>query len=117
MQDIQEIFNRLQEAKKKQKDIRGAYKDALLTTPGYKELAEEVKTLREKKKTMERQIREMMASEIEQLENIGIDIESDSQLITDIALTKMMKGEGIELTDDQEQKYEPVFAVKFKKVM
>lgn len=117
MQDIQEIFNRLQEAKKKQKDFRNMYKDALLTTPGYKELTEEMKTMREKKKSMERQVREMMLSEIEQMENLAIDIESDTQLITDIALTKMVKGEGIEIADEHDQKYEPVFAVKFKKVV
>lgn len=117
MQDIQEIFNRIQEAKKKQKDFRNMYKDALLTTPGYKELTEEMKTMREKKKSLERQVKEMMMSEIEQMENLAIDIESDTQLITDIALTKMVKGEGIELSDDQDQKYEPVFGIKFKKVL
>ena len=51
MQDIQEIFNRMQEIKKQQKDIRSAYKESLETSLEYKEIGDKIKTLRERKKT------------------------------------------------------------------
>ena len=38
MQDIQEIFNRMQEIKKQQKDIRSAYRESLDSSLEYKEL-------------------------------------------------------------------------------
>ena len=44
MPDIQEIFSRIQATKKKQKDIRSAYKDALANSGEYQEIAEKTKT-------------------------------------------------------------------------
>lgn len=115
MQDIQELFVRIQEAKKAQKEIRNMYKDGLDNTPGYKELQEELKLLREKKKSIETTVRESMSSEWTKLEDLKIDIESDQELLTDIAMTKLMKGETVTVTDQYENEYEPAFKVTFKK--
>lgn len=115
MQDIQEVFARIQEAKKQQKEIRSMYKDAIDNTPGYKEIVEELKTLREKKKQIELSIKQGMSSELTRLEDLKIDISTDEELLTDIAVTKLMKGESISVTDEYENDYEPTFTVKFKK--
>lgn len=115
MQDIQEVFARIQEAKKAQKEIRDMYKDGLANTPGYQEIVEEMKTLREKKKSVETAVRESMASEWTKLEDMKIDIDSDQELLSDIAMTKIMKGETISVTDQYDNEYEPAFKVTFKK--
>ena len=115
MQDIQEVFVRIQEAKKAQKDIKEMYKDGLANTPGYKEIVEEMKTLREKKKMVETATRESMSSEWTKLEDLKIDIDSDMELMSDIAMTKIMKGETVTVTDQYDNEYEPSFSVKFKK--
>ncbi len=91
------------------------YKDGLDNTPGYKEIVEELKILREKKKRIETVVRESMSSEITKLEDLKIDIESDEELLTDIAVTRLMKGESIEVSDEHNNEYEPIFRVKFKK--
>jgi predicted nuclease with TOPRIM domain len=115
MQDIQEIFNRIQQAKKKQKDIMAAFKDALASSTEYQDTNENLKNLRTKKKQVEITIREQFSSEFTKLDDLKIDIESDTELLSDIALTKVMKGEGVEITDEYGNKFEPVFRVKFKK--
>jgi DNA polymerase III delta prime subunit len=116
MQDIQQIFNRIQEAKKKQKDIRKMYKDALDGVTEFQEIQEKMKSLREKKKRIETTIKEQFSSEITKLEDLKIDLESDAQLLADIALAKVSKGELIEIKDQDENEYEPIFNVKFKKI-
>lgn len=116
MKDLQEVFVRLQEAKKRQKEIRSMYKDALDNTPGYKELVEELKTMRDKKKQVETAIKEQFAKEMIELDDLKVDIESDNQLITDIALTQYVQGNTVEVTDEYENQYEPIFKVSFKKV-
>jgi len=116
MQDLQEVFGRLQASKKRQKEIRSMYKDALDNTPGYKELVEDLKTMRAKKKEVEIAIKEQFSSEMIELDDLKVDIESDNQLLSDIALTQFVKGETVEVSDEYENQYEPIFKVTFKKM-
>ncbi len=115
MPDIQEIFSRIQATKKKQKDIRSAYKDALANSGEYQEIAEKTKTLRERKKQIELAIKADFQSEFTKLDDYKIDLESDNAILADAALSKIMKGETVEVTDEYENKYEPVWSIKFKK--
>jgi predicted nucleic acid-binding Zn-ribbon protein len=115
MQDLQEIFNRIQEIKKKSKDIRSSFKDALATSAEYTELNEKIKTLRERKKQLEASIRADFSSELTKLEDYAVDLESDSTMLSDAALTKLMKGETVQVVDEYNNTYEPEFSVKFKK--
>jgi len=117
MQDIQEIFNRLQANKKKQKDIADSFRDALSSSPEYKDLNDKSKEINTKRKQVETTIREQFSSEFTKLDDLKIDIDSDTELISDIALTKVMKGEGVEIVDEYGNKYEPSFKVKFKKAL
>lgn len=116
MQDIQSVFNRIQENKKKMKDLKDAYKDALSTSQQYKEVTEELKLMKEKKKDIEATIRGQFANEFMQIEDLKIDIASDQELLSDIAMTQIMKGETVAVTDNYENEYEPIFKVNFKKV-
>lgn len=115
MQDIQEIFNRVQEIKKKQKDIRSSYKEALASSQEYVELVDKLRTMREKKKQLENTIKSDFSSEFTKLDDLKIDLESDMEMLSDIAMTKVMKGEAIEIKDEYENSYEPIFTVRFKK--
>ena len=116
MKDLQTVFNRMEEAKKKQKDLKRIYKDALDQATEYQEIKEELKSLREKKKRIETAVKEQFSQEIIQIEDLKIDIESDTEMLTDIALTMMSKGESIDITDADQNEYEPLFKVRFKKV-
>ena len=116
MKNLQEVFNRLQKTKRKQKEIKLAYKDALLTATGYKELIEEIKTLKEKKKRKEQDIKNDFTQEFDKLEELKADSETDQEMLSDIALNNLVKGETVKVVDEAENDYEPVFNVKFKKV-
>ena len=116
MQNIQEIFNRIQKIKKEQKNIKDAYKDALATSQEYEEIKDKMKTLHERKKQIENTTKEQFSSEFTKLEDLKIDLESDNELLTDIAISKMMKGETVEITDENGNEYEPKFKVNFKKI-
>ena len=50
MANIQEIFNRIQETKNKQKEIKAMYRDALANSFEYNEVTDKLKKLKEKKK-------------------------------------------------------------------
>lgn len=115
MQDIQEVFNRMQENKKKQKDIRRAYKDALQSNQELQEIMDKLKTLRERKKQIENNIKESFSGEFTKLDDLKIDLESDAVMLNDISLTKLMKGETVQVVDQYNNTYDPLFTVKFKK--
>ncbi len=115
MANIQEIFDRIQKTKKEQKEIKIMYRDALANSNSLQEVIEELKILKEKKKGIEDTIKSDFLSELEKLDTLKLDIENDMMLLSDAALTLVMKGEMIEIKDQFENKYEPIFKVQFKK--
>jgi len=115
MQNLQEVFTRIQQTRKKQKDIRSSYKEALMNSAEYQEILEKMKTMRERKKQIEGTIRGEFSSEFTKLDDMKVDLESDNVLMSDIAMSKLMKGETVEVEDEYQNKYEPIFLVKFKK--
>lgn len=115
MSKVQEVFNRIQKSKKEQKEIKIMYSDALALHQEHQKINEELKALKEKKKKIEDSIRDDFGSEFSKLETLKVDIENDKLLLSDAALTQLMKGETVEVVDEKEQKYEPLFSVRFKK--
>jgi hypothetical protein len=115
-QNPQEIFNKIQKIKKDQKELRRSFTDSLNQTPGYKEAVDEMKELREKKKKIETQVRQDFATELNKLDDLKIDLESEMEVLSDLVFNKLVKGEKVEIVDEYENNYEPIFRVNFKKV-
>ena len=116
MANPQEIFNRIQKTKKEQKELKSMYRDALTNSKSYQLAIEELKGARDKKKKIEDTIREDFRGEFDKLDTLKADIENDQMLLSDAALSKVAKGELIEIIDEYENKYEPIFSVRFKKI-
>lgn len=116
MQKIEDIFKRIQETKRKQKEIREIYKDALSNSHEHQLLVEQIKKLRETKKGIENAIKSDFSGEFDKLDSLKIDIESDGVLLSDVALNSIIKGESIEIKDENNNEYEPIVSVKFRKV-
>lgn len=114
-QNLQEVFNQIKEKKDQLKDLRVVCKDALAGSAEFKDIEEQIKTLREKKKKITNMVNEQCKDEITKIEDLKIDLESDQEMLNDMAITKYTKGESIELKDKYDNTYEPVFSVKFKK--
>jgi len=115
MQNIQEVFNQIQEVKKQQKTIKTAFRDALNNSGEYKKLVDDLKVMKESKKVLEQSIKEEFKAELDKLDDLKIDLETQNMMLNDIALTKIMNGESIEVVDMYNNAYEPIFSVKFKK--
>lgn len=115
MANLEEVFNRIKNSKKEQKEIKLIYKDALATSKEYQDILTEFESVRDKKKKIEQDIKSQFKSELEQLEGLKLDIKTDNELLGDLALTQLMKGETVEITDEYENKYQPAFSVRFIK--
>lgn len=115
MKSLEEVFAKIQAVKQQQRELRKAYKEALERVPNYKSTTEDLTALREKKKKIEAQVREEFSKEFDKLEELKLDLEESNMMLTDIALSKLMKGEHVEVKDQYNLVYEPVFAVRFKK--
>ncbi|EKE15575.1 MAG: hypothetical protein ACD_11C00133G0006 [uncultured bacterium] len=115
MQNIQEIFIKMREMKKEQKDLKDMYKDALVQANEYEEIVEKMKELREKKKQIETRIQAEMGKAWQKLDDIKYEMETQKEMMSDIAMTTLMKGEKVEVKDEYENPYEPIFKVNFKK--
>lgn len=114
MAKLEEIYKRLEVSKKKKREIGKMMKDELTHNARYQELVEEMKTLREEKKGIEQDVR-ASSSEFSQLDGLKLDIQTDQELLADIALNMYVKDENVEIIDEYDNAWYPVFNVKFKK--
>ena len=114
-QSIQEIFIHLQEMKRTQRSIRKEYQDVLGQEMEYQKIIEEIKKLRERKAQIEVKAKEAMGKRYAELEELKDEVASNQEMLSDVAMTTLMNGQTVEVTDEFENKYEPAFSVKFKK--
>ena len=113
--NIQDVFSKIREMKKEQKEIKDMYKDALVQADEYEEIVEKIKELREKKKQIETRIQGELGRAWDKLEELKIEVESNKEMMNDIALTTLMKGETVMVKDEFDNAYEPAWKVNFKK--
>jgi hypothetical protein len=116
MSNIQETFDRIQKAKAEQKELKSMYRDALSNSANYQKTLEEYNQLRDEKKKRENSIKEEFRSEFVKLEVIKNELMNDSQVLSDMIMAKVAKGEKIEIKDAYETQYEPIFKVVLKKI-
>lgn len=116
MQNMQEVFDKIQDFKQTRKEIGREYRDTLSQTHGYEDVKEEIKKLREKKKLLETETQAQMGMRFEELEKAKSEIESLDQMLTDIAMTTLMSGGSINLKDKNNVEYEPSYKITFKKI-
>lgn len=115
MADLQKIFDEIREAKKEMKEIRTAYRDALVQTDKYQETADKMKELREEKKTIEARIQNEMGRTYQKLEELKTEVAGKEEMLNDIAMTTLMRGGTVEVVDEYQNHYEPLYVVRFKK--
>jgi hypothetical protein len=116
MTNIQEVFDRIQKTKKEQKELKTMYRDALNNSGAYQRSLEELKKLKEDKKKFEDGVKKEFSSEFDKLEILKNELMNDSQLLSDMVVSQVAKGQKIEIKDQYEVQYEPIFSVRFKKI-
>jgi predicted nuclease with TOPRIM domain len=113
--EIQDVFSKIREMKKEQKDIKDMYKDALAQADKYEEVVEEIKKLREEKKAIETRIQGELGRSWEKFEELKFEMEGQKEMMNDLALTTLMKGQTVAVKDEFDNAYEPIWKVNFKK--
>lgn len=115
MNDLQEVFNRIRETKSKAREITKIYKDELISNQEYQQVVEKLDTLKIRKKQIEAQVQEDMKGDFDKLDAHKMHIKNDKELLSDLALNKLVSGETVEVLDEGGDKCDPLFNVKFKK--
>jgi peptidoglycan hydrolase CwlO-like protein len=115
MLDMQQVFSEIREAKKEMKDLGAQYKDALSQADNYQETGEKIKELREEKKKIETKIQQQLGKAYEKLEELKAEVATKEELLNDIAMTTLMDGKTVEVVDEFQNRYEPMYVVRFKK--
>ena len=115
MQKIQDVYNRIQEKKKERKKIKALFKEAQEGNTALREVKEQLDALKAKKKSLEAEINSEFSHEQNELEGLDKDIKDDQQMMDDIAITMYSQGEPIRFKDENDEEYEPVFSVKYRK--
>ncbi|EKE14183.1 MAG: hypothetical protein ACD_12C00637G0004 [uncultured bacterium] len=114
-QALPDVFKRIQDRKKQQRELKTIYRDALSVNGDYQNTLEELNTLKLKKKKIEASVASDFKEEFDKLEGIKLNIAGDNQLLSDLAITKLTSGETVRIVDENKVEYEPVFTVRFKK--
>ena len=91
------------------------YKDALVQADEYEEIVEEIKKLRERKKEIETRIQGELGRSYEKLEDLKLEVDAQKEMLNDLAISTLMKGETVVAKDEFDNVYEPVWKVSFKK--
>lgn len=110
---LNEVHTRLKEKKAKRREMNGIVNDQLSVHPRYQEIVEEITKLREEKKGIENEIRG--PADQQELEALKADIRGDLEMLADIALNLYIANEPVEILDEYNVRWVPVFAVRFKR--
>jgi thiamine biosynthesis protein ThiC len=115
MSQLQLVFDRIQKSKKEVKEIKAMYNDALNNSQEYQKILEQQKVLKINKKVIESKLKSDFESELDKFDVLKNEIKSDSQLLSDISVAMVAKGEIIEVKDEFDTVNVPVFKVNFTK--
>ena len=116
MSQLNQVFTRLQELQKQQRELKKMYRDALAVNANYHQAVEELEALKIKKKQIEASVKDDLKAEFDKLDGLKLNIAGDKQMLSDIALTHFSKGEPVKVTDEHQVEYEPIFNVRFQKM-
>jgi BMFP domain-containing protein YqiC len=115
MKNIQEVFDRIEQTRHEQWLIKAMQKDSLDNSKEYQEIVDKLKKLKIQKKEIEDQINADLGKEWEKLDLLKLHLREDKEMLADIAISTLMKGETVKVTDKNKADYEPVFSVRFRK--
>ena len=112
---LQELHNELREMKEERKKLKQVLKDELTHQPRHAELLEEILVLKTEKSQIEGHVKEAVPKDAQRIDDLDAEIKASEELMSDMAISLIMKNESVELQDKYENKYLPLIKVAFKK--
>jgi hypothetical protein len=114
-QSIETIYKRLAIKQKELRDLKKMIRDELDQNPRFRELQEEMKSLRDERKGIQMEVEAISQTEMDQIDDLKLEIDTDKELLADIALNLYVSQETVEILDEYDQRWVPRFSVKFYK--
>jgi len=105
---------RLEELKRKRRELNRMFKDELAQNEQYQKIVEDLRVLREKKKSIENTTKVSCFAGRDAIKDVADQIKVEKELLTDVALNMYVEGRTVEIVN-QDTRYTPEFSVKFKK--
>ena len=115
MPSLEEVHGRLRVKAREKSDLQKVFKDELANNPRYQQIAEQLKVLKEEKKSIENQVWAASSADAQKLDLLALDIKSDREMLSEMALNMYVKGETVQIVDEYNARWVPKFAVSFKK--
>lgn len=114
MQSHEEIYNRLKVKKAERRDLKESVRNELEQNKRYQEILDQMAELRTEKKAIENDVMNQ-AIDRGKLDELAVDIKTDTELLSDVVLNKILANEACEIVDEMNVTWVPLFSVKFKK--
>ncbi len=114
MPKLEDVHARLLKKKKERRELKKGAGDEMRNNARWVELGEKIDALKAERKAIETEIRGRNA-DTAKLEELKVDISSDTELLADIALNMYVQQLPVKIVDDFNATWTPVFGVKFKK--
>ena len=115
MPSLEEVHGRLRVKAREKSELQKAFKDELANNPRYQQISEQLKVLKEEKKSIENQGWAASSADAQKLDLLALDIKSDREMLSELALNMYVKGETVQIVDEYNARWVPKFAVSFKK--
>ena len=115
MANLEEVYHRIRDKKRQRAEIARMFKDELEGEPRYQEIVEKMKALQGEKKSIENAAYARASKDAEKLDLLKLDIKSDQEMLSDIAINMYTKGESVEVVDEFNTRWVPNFNVRFVK--
>lgn len=109
------IFNETDAKKQEARLIQSQFKDSLEHNAKYGEIVSQIQRLRDEKKMIENEAWAESSKDAERLELLKLDLKSEQQKLSDVALEMYTKGQHVEVVDKNGVHWLPEFSVRFRK--
>ena len=115
MSRLQETYNELQSLKREKRELNKMFQDELKSNSTYQGILEEMKVLRERKKSIENDTKANALKDAQRLDDLKLEIASTQELLGDLSLNMYLANETVEIVDEANRRYVQYFRVTFKK--
>lgn len=112
---LKENLLKLEELQRQVASTKAYIKDQLLNDPEYNRIQKDIEDLSAKKKKIINRVNSENKTEIENIEKLSGEIKMEKQVISDLALSALIRKEDTTVTDRTGMILAPVISVKFKK--
>ena len=115
LQRIKELHQEISQKQKRKKDLGQTIKDAFGNYKEFKDIEEQMKGLRERRKQIEALVRQQYSSEFNDLDELSSDIKDTKMVLSDLIWNEVMKNNTVEIVDEWDNHYVPQIVASLKK--